>query len=279
MSTMVSKWLRPVVVGLLTLALCALTASCEDLGAGSSSAVVYDTSSSAIDTFFIGERLYTSNWRTVPFEGTGNRAWTNTGTNFMFEWNTVAGDQIGRIGRNVDSDAAGSLQVSNIPVDYRISATATLSNLHSSGSGWYIWAVYGWTHWVDVTWPITGDDTNEGWDNEFYIVLDTNLPYLTPPSAGYIAQGIAVIDGVTYNFYRNNMSWGADNQTQWMAVAQTPWPGSAPVSVDVQKFLDHWATTDPPSIPAEDYLVDLTLAVEAFEGSRGRLTLSDIVIP
>ncbi|NBB91128.1 MAG: hypothetical protein GVY23_07970 [Spirochaetes bacterium] len=257
-----------------------VTASCEDLaGGGGGGDVGYDHSSTTIDTIFIGDRLYTSNWRTVPFDGSGHRMWNDDGRSFSFEWNTISGDQIGRIGRSVDSDSTGSLRLHDIPEDYVISANAELSSLQSSGGGWYIWAVYGWTHRDDVSWPITGDTTDEGWDNEFYIVFATNLPYLDPPEAGYVSDGTHDIEGTSYDFYHNDMDWGAENQTQWMAVAQSQssWPGAAPVSIDVGAFLERWV--DKNNIPETDYLVDLTLAVEAFGPSSGSLTLSDIVIP
>ena len=262
---------------LLIILLSMVTASCEEAGAGGGGTLQYDNSSTTLNTLFIGDRLYTSNWRTGNFEGSGHRMWDNDGKSFAFEWNTTSGDQIGRIGRSVDSDPADSLQLKDIPDDYRISAHAELSNLQSSGAGWYIWAVYGWTHRADVGWPITGNPSDEGWDNEFYIVLATDLPYLDPLDAGYVDAGTHEIDGVSYEFYRNDMSWGADNQTQWMAVAQSPWPGEASVSIDIEAFLAHWVAEG--SIPETDYLVDLTLAVEAFGPSSGTLTLSDIVIP
>lgn len=271
------RFLVRVLLGFLVILFTIVVTSCEDAGAGGGSSLLYDNSSTTQDTFFIGERLYTSNWRTVPFEGSGHRMWNDDGRSFSFEWNTLSGDQIGRIGRSVDSDSAGSLQLQDIPSNYRISAHAELNNLQSSGAGWYIWAVYGWTHRTDVGWPLTGDTNDEGWDNEFYIVFATDLPYLDPPAAGYVQDGESVIDGAHYDFYRNDMSWGAANQTQWMAVAQSPWPGAGPVSIDLKPFLDHWTQGD--RIPETDYLVDLTLAVEAFGPSSGRLTLSDIVIP
>lgn len=255
-----------------------LTVSCEDAGAGGAGgALRYDESSATQDTFLIGERLYTSNWRTVPFEGSGRRMWDNDGKRFAFDWDTTSGDQIGRIGRSVDSDPTGSVQLNEIPDDYRISASAELSNLQSSGAGWYIWAVYGWTHRADISWPLTGEPADAGWDNEFYIVFATDLPYLNPPEAGYVHEGIHEIDGVQYDFYTNAMDWGSENQTQWMAVAQSPWPGAATVSIDIKAFLAHWVAEG--NIPATDYLVDLTFAVEAFGPSSGTLTLSDMVIP
>ena len=187
----------------------------------------------------------------------------------------------------MDSDPADSLQLKDIPDDYRISAHAELSNLQSSGAGWYIWAVYGWTHRADVGWPAPAGGDN-GWDNEFYIVFATDLPNLPPlgdgvVDAGYVNAGTHEIDGVSYRFYSNPMEWGADNQTQWMAVAQSPWPGEAPISIDLKPFLEYWTGVD--RIPETDYLVDLTLAVEAFgadgasHSSRGMLTLSDLAIP
>jgi len=248
-------------------------AGCSD---DSSNDITYDQTSSGTETYYIGHH-YTSNWRTDPFEGTGLRKWTNDAKRFEFEWNTIDGDQIGRIGKNRDSNPAGSIQIKDIPENYLMSASFEIQDYSSSDGGWSIWAIYGWTHREDVSWP-PGDGSNEGWDNEFYIVFATDMPYLAPLSEGYTSQGSSTIDGITYYFYKNEMSWGGDNQTQWMAVAENPPVGT--ILVDVQKFLDYWTTIDDGNgIPEEDYLVDLTFAVEAYGKSEGRLILSDIVIP
>ena len=238
----------------------------------------YDHSSGDIDTFFIDPSWYTSNWRTGDFEGTGFRQWMEDGSNFEFHWDTVVGDQIGRIGRNAESFADGDTPLEDLTASMWMSATAELRNVSTVAEGdWYIWAIYGWTHRAYVPWPDTDDPDDAGWDNEFYIVFDTNLPYLDPPEAGFIAQGSATIDDIEYDFYRNDMDWGTPNQTQWMAVARSGWTSPGPVVVDVQKFLAHWVNEG--AIPGEDYLVDLSFAVEGAAGTSGELVLADIIIP
>lgn len=261
---------KSLVFVLIALPFLFFTGCSDDSGNGN----IYDHISSATDTYFIGSSYYTSNWRTNVFEGTGIRKWTNDAQRFEFEWNTINGDQIGRIGRNTDSDPEGAVQIKYIPENLLMSASFEIQDYSSSDGGWSIWAVYGWTHREYISWP-PADGNNEGWDNEFYIVFATDLDLA---AAGSVLQGDAEIDGITYSFYKNNMPWGGDNQTQWMAVAENPPVGT--VSIDVQKFLDYWTTIDGGSgIPDDDYLVDLTFAIEAFGKSEGRLILFDIVIP
>lgn len=238
----------------------------------------YDFSSDQIDTFPIAPAWYTSNWRTENFAGIGFRQWTADGAHFAFDWDTEEGDQIGRIGRNTDSFADGDTAITELTEPMWMSATAELQEVSAEAGSWYIWAVYGWTHRAYVSWPLdTGDPDDAGWDNEFYIVFETNLPYLDPPTAGFLAEGSATIDGVVYDFFRNDMEWGTPNQTQWMAVARSGWSSPGPVVVDIQKFLSHWV--DEGAIPDTDYLVDLSFAVEGSHGTSGQLILSDIQIP
>lgn len=237
----------------------------------------YDGSCTEDDIYHIG-KYYTYNWRTGDFEGTGVRKWTNDAKQFEFNWNTINGNQIGRIGKNIDSDPAGAVQLKDLPENYLMSCTFEIQNYSTSDGGWSIWSVYGWTHRKNVSWPKKLNKEDDGWDYEFYIVFVTDLPALKELTAGYIDKGSTTIDGVVYKIYKNNMSWGSDNQTQWMAVADSPQQGK--VTIDVKKILEYWIDIDDVnSIPENDYLVDLTFAVEAAGKSEGRLILSEIVIP
>ncbi len=213
--------------------------------------------------FLIGDR-YTSNWRTSGFVGSATRTWNATGTSFGFNWSTRKGNQIGRIGKAFYSPGF-NVRADDIRDKCIMSTTASMTNLTSSTTKWYIWSIYGWTHSQNVKWPKLN-----GWNNEFYVVFKTTVN--TGPGSGYVSIGNVTIDGTVFDCYTHDMPWGTTNQTQWMAVSRDP---SWSASVDLKKIFAYWRSKGLPN----EYVVDLTWALEGGAGSSGKLSLSDVNIP
>lgn len=208
--------------------------------------------------------IYTSNWRGNGFVGSATRKWNAMGTSFDFVWKTQKGNQIGRIGKSFFSRGFG-VRVDDIRNKCIMSTSASMTQLVSTKTNWYIWSIYGWTHQQNIKWP-----KENGWNNEFYMVFRTTL---SPGSHDeYTSIGSVSVDDVVFDCYTNDMSWGTANQTQWLAVARNP---SWSASVDLKKIFAHWRSKGLPN----EYVVDLTWAIEGFAGSSGNLSLSNIVIP
>jgi hypothetical protein len=219
------------------------------------------------ETVVVGDR-YTSNWRSDDFMGSATRTWNASGDSFGFAWRTQKGDQIGRIGRSRQVSNPGlGVRVDDIRDGCIMSVTASMTNLVSSVYQWHMWTIYGWTHEANVPWP-----KDDGWNNEFYVVFHTTCTQPQAGDGGHRSIGSVTINGAVFDCYTNSMAWGTTNQTQWMAIARNP---SWTASVDLKKVFAYWRSKGLPN----DYVVDLTWAIEAWEGSSGNLSLSNVNIP
>jgi hypothetical protein len=210
--------------------------------------------------------MYTDNWR--QGSSTGTRTWNAAADSFSFTWNTPSGfDQIGRIGKDYRSPGLANLKVDDVKSDCIMTATA---NLKSVGNGGYMWGVYGWT-----------GAQNGKKINEIYVMFQ-NTFNTTPGQSGYIDIGSVVIDGIRFDCVKNlNMPW-APTQNQYMAIAKsgpwngtkaTPWTGD--FSIDLKKVLVYFRQNGLPN----EYMVDLTWALEAMGGTHGQIIMTKVAVP
>ena len=220
--------------------------------------LLHAAATTGAETVDIGD-LYTSNWRSGDFSGTALRTWNAAGDSFSFTWSTTAGDQIGRIGKSHDSDGFG-VRVDGMRDNCVMSTDGEIRNLVTGPAGFYMFAIYGWTHEQNSGWP-----SPNGWNNEFYVIFQHQLNL--GPGSGNTTIGSVTVDGAVFDCYTNDMPWGTPNQTQWLAVARDhAWNAS----VDLKQVFAYWRTQGLP----DEYVVDLTWALEAGPGSRGELYLS-----
>ena len=228
--------------------------SCSGLHAGST------TSPKGV---VIGD-LYSYNWRSKGFKGSSSRNWNDQGTVFQFAWKTSKGNQIGRIGKSFYSPGFG-VRVDDTRDNLVMSTNASMKDLTTPGSSWYIWSIYGWTHAKNTKWPM-----RKGWNNEFYIVFKSTVN--TGLGSGYVSIGSVSVNGVIFDCFTHDMPWGTSSQTQWMAVSRKP---SWNASVDLKKIFAYWRSQG----LANEYIVDLTWAFEGGAGSSGKLSLSNLKVP
>jgi hypothetical protein len=227
-------------------------------------------SSSAGDwTYGLGPNndMYTSGWRQA---GTGTRTWNAAADSFTFVWS--GGDQIGRIGKNSSSSSAlRAVKIKDVRASCMMSTTAEMKSLNTNGGSWYAFGVYGWT----------GPTANQ--HNEFYIDFQTSFN-TSPGQNGYASIGSVTVDGIQFNCVKNMaMSW-SPSQNQWRAECvsgtwsgaykSAPWKGN--VSIDIKKIFDYWISQ---GYPGDEYMNDLTWAIESFGGCTGNVVMSNIVVP
>ena len=210
--------------------------------------------------------IYTDNWRQGT--STGMRTWNAAADSFGFTWNTPSGfDQIGRIGKDYTSPGLANVKVDDVKSPCIMTASA---NMRSVGGGGYVWGVYGWT-----------GDQNGKKINEFYVMFQ-NTFNTTPGQSGYIDIGSVNIDGVNFSGVKNlHMPW-APTQNQYMAIVKSgPWSSTKPApwtgdfSIDLKKVFAYFRANGLPN----EYVVDLTWAVEGNAGSHGQIMMSNLVIP
>lgn len=217
-------------------------------------------STSGVETKNFGD-FVTSSWRSDDFKGSSSREWDASGSSFRFTWQTESGDQIGRMGATFGSKLLGA-KIDDMPSDCVMSAkgTFTPTNAH-----WFYWSIYGWTNSVYTYWG----NTPKGWNTEFYIIC-----YTDQPRSAFLADkqlvpiGSVDVDGVTFDCYHTPRAF----QAQWWAVRRSKtWSPS----VNIKKIFDFWRSKG----LADESVVDLGWAVEAFTGTAGSLQLNDIHIP
>lgn len=203
----------------------------------------------------------TSTWRSSDFKGSSSRQWDPSGKSFCFDWNTISGDQIGRIGVTYGSRLLGG-SIDEMPSNCIMSATATFT---PATDHWFYWSIYGWTNGPYTYWS----NTPSGWNNEFYIIFHTDRPtadFLT--DKGVVGIGSVNVDGVTFDCFRTPRT----SQSQWFAVTRSKtWNAS----VNLKKIFDYWRSKG----LADESIVDLGWAVEGFIGSAGKLQLTNVTIP
>jgi hypothetical protein len=216
--------------------------------------------STGINTVNFGD-FVSSSWRSDDFKGSGFREWDATGTTFQFKWSTEKGDQIGRLGATYGSNLLGP-KISEMAPNCVMSAKGDFT---PTKPNWFDWSIYGWTNPTYTYWG----NTPKGWNTEFYIVC-----YTDEPKSAFMADkqlvsiGSVDVDGVTYDCYHTPRAF----QAQWWAVRN---PKSWNASVNVKKIFDFWRSKG----LADEYVVDIGWAVEAFPGTAGTLKLTDIVVP
>ena len=202
-----------------------------------------------------------STWRSSDFKGTSSRDWDGTGKNFTFEWNTEAGDQIGRVGVTYGSKLLGC-SIDQMPADATMSTQAVFT---PTTDHWFYWTIYGWTNDPYTYWS----NTPGGFNTEFYIIFHTDRPtkdFLT--DKGVVAIGSVDVDGVTFDCFKTPRA----RQSQFFAVTRSKtWNAS----VNLKKIFAYWRTQG----LGNESIVDLGWAVEGFIGSAGKLQLTDIHIP
>ena len=221
-------------------------------------------STTGTETLKAGPVYSTSNWRSDDFKGSALREWSAAGDQFRFTWTTGTGDQIGRIGVSYGSSYLGK-KIDDIRPDCVMSTNAVYT---PDKYCWFYWAIYGWTHDKYTFWGDAGG-APKGWDNEFYIVFytgKTRAAFLE--DKGCVSIGSVDVDGVTYDCY----STPRPIQSQWLAVRRSnSWSGS----VNLKKIFDYWRSKG----LANEYVVDLGWALEGFNGSAGKVELTNIIIP
>jgi hypothetical protein len=215
--------------------------------------------------------MYTSNWR--DGNCTATRTWNALADSFSFTWNSAGGnDQIGRIGKGCNSPGYVNVKVDDVKSPCIMSETANMKSLNTSG-GWYIFCIYGWTG--------TADNFGAR-HNEFYVFFQSTYNP-APGQNGYISIGSVTIDGVQFDCVKNlNMPWD-NTRNQYMAIPKSgtwggaakaaPWSGNA--SVDLKKILAYFRANG----LENEYVVEITWAIEGYSGSSGSIQMSNMVIP
>jgi hypothetical protein len=217
-------------------------------------------SSTGPDNISYGE-FTTGNWRSSDFQGSALRQWDTAGTSFSFDWSTVTGDQIGSMGVAYGSSYLG-VPIDSMAPNCIMSANAAFTPTSTS---WFDWSIYGFTN---PTYTYFSNTAN-GWANEFYIVCYSDEPvssFQADPTL--VSIGSVTVDGVTYACFNN----AGGSQSQWWAVRTTKtWNPS----VNISEIFAYWRSKG----LGNEYIVDLTWALEGFSGTGGALQLTNIQIP